>query len=369
MAAETLIYVGTYTEPIRFGTGELFRPGGRGVHAVRVRLSDGAMEEAAPPASSRNPSYICLSPDRRHLYAVNELKLHEGKESGSVSSFALDPASGALRFLNLQATRGTDPCYVTTDREGGHVLVANYSSGSFSVFPVRGDGSLDEASDFVQHEGHGTNPERQEGPHAHMIAFDATGNTVFVSDLGMDRLAAYRFDGKRGRVTPIEGGGLTARSGAGPRHMAFGPDDSFLYVVNELDSTVSVCRYDRARTALEEIQTISTLPSGFSGESTCAAIALHPTGDYLYASNRGHDSIALFRRERQTGRLEAIGHASTLGESPRDFAIDPSGRLLLAANQSSSIIVPFLVDPATGRLEQSAEPFEIGSPVCIKFAG
>ena len=367
MKREMLVYVGTYTEPIRFGTGQVLQGKGEGIHIFRLDPESGALTPVDIAKGVVNPSYLTFGPTQRFLYAVNELKTFEDKPSGTVSAFAVDPRTGALTFLNRQLTHGTDPCHVVLDPAGTHVFVANFMSGSVCVLPVRPDGSLGPASDFIQHIGSGIDPTRQAGPHAHSVTLDAAGRFAFVPDLGLDRLMAYRFDAVRGMLEPNAVPWIKMIPGAGPRHVALHENGRFAYLVNELDSTVAALAVDTDAGSFDLIQIVTTLPAGFTDASTCAEIQIEPSGRFVYASNRGHDSIAAFRIDPATGRLEPIGIESTRGGPPRNFGIDPTGRLLLAANQDSDSIVAFAIDPETGSLRPTGTSTEVPTPVCVKF--
>lgn len=367
MSPEHRVYVGTYTESIRFGTGELFQGRGEGIHLYRMDPASGELLPAGVAKGVKNPSYLCLDPTRRFLYAVNELKVHEEGEGGSVSAFSVNPSTGEPSLLNRQPTGGTDPCYVTTDNSGRHLMVANYSSGSVSVYPVLEDGSLAAASDFVQHEGSSVDPGRQNGPHAHSSVFDAANRFVHVCDLGTDRVVTYRFHADSGRLERKETESAQMKAGAGPRHLLFSADGRFAYVVNELDSTVTLCAHEEASGKLTPLESTSTLPADFRGENSCADLNMHPSGLFLYASNRGHDSIAIFGRDVASGRLTPVGYESTRGSTPRSFAIDPNGNILLVANQAGDNIVPFRIDTNSGRLQATGREVSIGTPVCVKI--
>lgn len=367
MGAETLIFVGTYTEAIRFGTGEIFRGKGGGIHIFAVDLQTGELREVTVVSGTKNPSYLCFAANGRFLYAVNELKSHDGGEGGTVSSFAVSPRGDGLTLLNVQPTGGTDPCHVTTDNSGRYVMVANFMSGSVSVYPLRPDGSLDRSSAFVQHTGSSVDAARQAGPHAHSSVFDPGNRFVFVPDLGSDRVIAYRFDSNNGTITEARDAGVTLDPGAGPRHLVFSSDGAYAYVINELSSSIASCAYEPRTGRLVPFQTIATLPEGFGGNSSCADISIHPSGAFLYASNRGHDSIVAYRRNAETGELSLIGHESCGGEIPRNFAIDATGSLMLVGNQASDTIVPLRIDQETGELHPTGHVTRVGSPVCIKF--
>jgi 6-phosphogluconolactonase len=367
MAKETLVYVGTYTEPIRFGTGRILEGKGEGIYTYRLDQSSGALEWVGTTTGLSNPSYLAFDPTRRFLYAVNELKSYEEQPSGTVSAFAVNPETGGLTLLNRRLTHGTDPCHVLVDRKGAYVFVSNFMSGSLCVLPVRGDGSLGAASDFIQHQGASIDPVRQRGPHAHSVTLDAANRFAFVPDLGLDRLMVYRFDRGRGKLEPHAVPWLKGRPGAGPRHLAFHPGGRFAFLINELDCTLAALSYDARKGAFSEGQVVSTLPEGFAGANSCAAIQVAPSGAFLYGSNRGHDSLVIHRIDQRTGRLTYIGHASTQGKTPRHFGIDPSGSFLLVANQDTDTLVTFRIHPQAGTLEPTGQVTPVPTPVCVKF--
>lgn len=367
MANEILVYVGTYTEPIRFGTGKILQGKGEGIYVYRLDSSSGAMEWVSKTTGITNPSYLAFDSTQRFLYAVNELKTYEGRPSGTVSAFAVDPDNGSLRFLNRRLTHGTDPCHVLVDRKRKYVFVSNFMSGSVCVLPVLGDGSLGEACDFIQHQGSGIDPARQTGPHAHSVTLDQANRFAFVPDLGLDKLMVYRFDSKRGMLEPNQTPWIKVKPGAGPRHVAFHPGERFAYLINELDSTLTALSYNRSKGTFKALQTVPTLPEDFQGESTCADVQISPSGGFAYGSNRGHDSIVIYRIDPRTGRLRTIGHEPTRGKTPRSFGIDPTGRFLLAANQDSDTIVTFRIEQRTGRLLPTGHVTEVPTPVCVKF--
>ncbi len=346
------VYVGTYTSAAS-----------EGIYLFEFEPDSGALAPKGLAAKTANPSFLALHPDRPCLYAVGE----NGGETGGVSAFAIDPARGGLTLINTRPSRGGGPCHVAVAPGGGSVAVANYGGGSVCVIPLASDGGLAAASAFAQHTGHGPNAGRQEGPHAHGVTFDPSGKFLFVPDLGIDRVVAYRFDRATGAIDLDDAAGGRAAPGAGPRHVVFHPGGTFAYAVNELDSSVAVFRYDVTRGAMETIQSISTLPLATAGTGTTAEIAVHPSGRFLYASNRGHDSIASFAIERATGTLTALGHTSTGGKTPRNFNLDPSGRFLLAANQESGNIVVFRIDPESGIPQPAGIEAQIDDPVCIVF--
>jgi len=364
---ELLAYVGTYTEKILFGTGQIFEGQGEGIHIYKMDPATGSLTPHHTAGKIKNPSYLAFHPTDRFLYAVNELKSYKGEATGTLSAFTLDPQDGRPEFINMVATHGTDPCHVTVDRGGKFALVANFANGSIAVLPIRKDGGLEEASEVIQHRGSSLDPVRQSGPHAHSVTLDASNRFAYVPDLGLDKLMIYRFDPERGKLETHEQGWLETKPGAGPRHFVFHPNNKHAYLINELDSTIANLAYAEQKGTVEEIQTVPTLPQAFQGNSSCADIMVDPTGQFLYASNRGHDSIAIFRIEGSTGELALIGHESTRGKTPRNFTIDPSGTFLFAANQDDDTIVCFRIDHRSGRLTFSGQVTDAPTPVCVKI--
>lgn len=314
-----------------------------------------------------NPSFLISDRFRQFVFAANETDNFGGRTSGAVSVFMRDKKTGKLTFLNSQPSQGAHPCHLTLDRTEKFLLVANYTGGNASVFPLLGDGRIGEASDRVQHTGQGFNPSRQEAPHAHSVNMSPDNRFVFICDLGIDKIMVYRFDDKKGRLTPAETPFFQTAAGAGPRHFVFSKDGGMAFVVNELNSTITSFKYDSKNGKLSELQTLTTLPKDFTGENTCADIHIHPNGRFIYASNRGHDSIAVFAREKFSGNLNLVQNQPTLGKTPRNFAIHASGRFLLAANQNSNSIHSFLLNPDSGKLTPTGQSVVINKPVCILF--
>jgi len=352
-----LMYVSTYT--VRES---------KGIYVYRFksgRLTP--LGASALAAETLNPSFVAVDPRYRFLYAVNEAESFQGQKSGAVSAFAIDRTTGKLAFLNQVASGGTDPCFVSLDRGGQHVLVANYTSGSVSVFPVQRDGRLGPASAFVQHHGHSVNPERQEGPHAHQILVSPDNRFALVADLGLDRLFVYRFDSARGTLAPSQPPSAAVRPGSGPRHFVFDPTGRFVYLLSEVLSTVTTFSYDPAPGTLHELQTVSALPADFKGANDAAEIAMGRSGRFLYTSNRGADSLAVFAIDPKTHTLTPVEHVPTRGKTPRGFAIDPTGQYLVAANQDTDNIFVFRIDPTTGKLTPTGEAVKVSSPVSIVF--
>jgi 6-phosphogluconolactonase len=352
-----IAYVGTYTS----------KTDSKGIYAYRFDSEKGQLTAIGVAAETTDPSFLAVHPNGKYLYAVNEIGNFNGGTSGAVSAFAIDAKTGALKFLNQVPTRGAGPCYVSLDKNGEFVLVANYDSGSIASFPVQSDGSLGTTSGFVQHSGSGPDKERQEGPHAHWIGTSPDNRFALAVDLGLDQVIVYGFDSSKGVFTPMLSGFAKVKPGAGPRHLAFHPDGKFAYVLSEVESSVTVFSYQPKTGTLTSLQTISALPKDFSGHKEAAEIAVHPSGKFLYTSNRGHDSIAVFAIDEKKGTLKSLGQVLTGGKTPRHFAIDPTGAYLLAENQESNNIVVFHIDPATGSLTPTGQTIEVPSPVCITF--
>lgn len=349
-----LVYVGTYTGPKS-----------KGIYVFDFDET-GAASSLRLAAETVNPSFLAVDPTEHFLYAVNEMADYDHQKSGAVSSFAIDRNTGALEFLNQVASRGADPCHVTVDKAGKYVLVANYTSGILAVFPRMPDGKLAKASSVVQHTGHGPNPERQESPHAHEIVQTKDGRFAVAPDLGLDRLLVYRFDPAKGTLAPNDPPFAEVDPGSGPRHLAFTPDGRFVYVLSEMGSTITAFAFDTTRGSLRKFQTVSSLPAGFKGQNDAAEIAVHPSGKFVYASNRGDDTIAAFAIGND-GRLSFVERTPTHGKTPRGFAIDPSGSHLLAANQASDSVVVFAIDRSTGHLRPTDKVLHVPAPVDLTF--
>jgi 6-phosphogluconolactonase (cycloisomerase 2 family) len=311
-----------------------------------------------------NPSFLALDPLQRFLYCV-----HGGSGEG-ISSFGIAGTDGALTYLNTQPSGGTNPVHLSIHPSGAWVVVANYTGATLGTLPIATDGSLGSPTHVLGLSGEpGPDPVEQPGPHPHDIPLDPTGHFAVVPDKGLDRVFVFRLDTARGRLVPTPQGSVQARPGAGPRHAAFHPRAPYLYVVNELDSTVSGYRYDPASGALDLLQVIGTLPADVHGRSTGAEIAVHPAGNVVYASNRGHDSIVIFGINPSSGLLTTLGWEPTQGRQPRHFALDSAGTFLYAANQASDTITTFEIDPTSGKLKSTGQVVHTGSPVSIVFAG
>jgi len=367
MTKDYLVFVGTYTDPILFGTGKILEGKGEGIYVYRMDPATGAMELITTNTGITNPSYLAFDAGCRCLYAVNELKEYRNEPTGTVSAFRVEPKTGKLTYLNKKPTGGTDPCHLIVDHSGRYVLLANFMSGSVCVLPIQTDGSLGDAADFIQHHGSSIDPARQQGPHAHAVTLDGSNRFVYIPDLGLDKTLIYRFDVDSGKLEPSDEPSVGVKPGAGPRHIVFHPNGRFAYLINELDSTIAAYGFDAETGGLQDIQTISTLPQEFQGPSTCADVQVSPAGEFLYGSNRGHDSIVIYKIDQNTGRLSCIGQESTRGRTPRNFEIDPAGKFLLAANQDSDTIVTFRIDPRTGELHPTGQITEVPTPVCVKI--
>lgn len=358
---DVVVYIGTYTGG---------KTNSQGIYAFRMHERAGQPPAFTPlgvAAETASPSFITVDRARGLLFAVNEVSDYQGKPTGSVSAFSIDRATGRLTLINRQPSMGRSPCHLTLDRTGRHLLVANYSSGTVAVLPVATDGRLGEPT-VVQHSGSSIDKERQEAPHAHCTNFDPAFRFFFACDLGIDQVMVYRLDDATGLLTPHTPPFAAVKAGSGPRHMVFRPDGRYVYVLNELTSTVTAFSYDAQKGVLTEGQTVSTLPEGYTGQNSGAEIAVHPSGRFVYASNRGHNSIAIFRVDQATGALTFVRAQETGGRTPRHFVLDPTGRLLLAANQDSGTIVVFAVDEASGDIKSTGATVDVPSPVCVTFS-
>lgn len=353
-----LVYVGTYTT----------KRASKGIYAYNFNAATGQLSSIGLAAESTDPSFVAVHPNGKFVYAVNEVGDFNGMSSGAVSAFAIDPKTGALKLLNQVSTHGAGPCFVSLDKTGRFVLVANYDGGSVGTFVIQDDGSLSLVKGFVQHSGSSVDKERQEGPHAHWIGVSPDNRFALVADLGLDDVLVYKFDDVRGGLTPNNPPFVEMKPGSGPRHLVFHPNGKFAYVVNEMASTVTALSYSAQKGSLSALQTLPMLPPDYSGVREAAEIAVHPSGKFLYASNRGTaNSIAAYKIDAVKGTLTAAGLFSTKGMIPRHFVIDPSGAFLLVANEDSGNIVVFRIDATTGALTPTGQVEEVPAPVCITF--
>jgi 6-phosphogluconolactonase len=351
-----LVYIGTYT-----GAKS------KGIYVSRFDPAAGRLTSPELAVTTPSPSFLAMHPGKRILYAAGETANLGGKPVGAVSAFNLDEKNGQLTLLNRESSGGAGPCHLAVDATGKCLLVANYGSGSIAALPIQADGSLAAPGAVIQHQGSSVNPQRQAGPHAHFVTPDPLNQFALTCDLGLDQVLVYRFVPSKGslvaNVPPFAG----VKPGSGPRHLAFDPSGRFVFLINEMGSTFTVFAYDAKQGVLKELQTISTLPEGFTGNSTCAEVQVHPSGKFVYGSNRGHDSIAVFGFDSVSGKLTCLEHQSTQGKTPRHFALDPAGNWLLAENQDSDNIVVFRVDAKTGRLSPAGQTVSVGAPVCAVF--
>ncbi len=353
---EFIAFVGTYT-----GAKS------KGIYAFHLDAKGGLMPLGLA-AQSVSPTFLAVHPNQRFLYAANEVGNFRGQKSGAVTAFAINPRTGKLALLNQQSSGGGGPCHLAVDNTGKWLLVANYGGGSIAALPIKADGTLGEAVTFIQHTGSSVDKKRQEGPHAHFITTDPANRFALTCDLGLDKVLVYKFDPAKGSLAPNDPPAAAIKPGSGPRHLAFHPNGKLAYVINEMASTLTAFTYDGERGELKEVQTVSTLPADFKGSSTTAEVEVHPSGKFVYGSNRGHDSIAVFSIDESTGKLTYVEHQSTQGKTPRHFAIAPGGAWMLAENQGSDSIVVFRIDAESGRLTRTGPMVEgVGAPVCVKF--
>jgi 6-phosphogluconolactonase len=350
-----LVYVGTYTAPI----SHVPESTGKGIHIYEFSESDETLNYVGAATDIVNPSYLAISANRRFLYAVSEV---DGPE-GYVAAYAIDPESGLLTFLNRQPAHGEAACYLVVENSDQYLLTANYMSGSACVYPIKFDGRLDEVVHRIEHNGSGPHP-RQECAHIHCATLDPENRFVIVSDLGIDRLTTYGLDRRSG--TLISQTQTAVRPAGGPRHFVFSQDGRYGYSLQELDNTIDAFSYDPNSGTLEQIQTCSTVPENFEGDSTASAIRLHPNSRFLYASNRGHDSIAVFHIDSNNGLLSLANICASDGQCPRDFNIVTSGKYLLVGHQNTDDIVIFRINQDTGDLE-STNKVKVPTPVCIQM--
>jgi 6-phosphogluconolactonase len=351
------VYVGTYTS----GSAS------KGIYLMELDTRSGTLTYKGLAAETKDPSFLAIHPSKRYLYAVGEVMEYQGKKTGAVTAFALDPQTGKLTPLNSQPSGGTGPCHITVDREGRCALVANYGGGSVASLPIAADGRLAEPASVIQHQGSSVNKSRQEAPHAHSINLDPANQFAFAADLGLDKVLVYRLDPTTCKLTPHDPPFAQVAPGSGPRHFTFHPSGKFAYVINELLCTITAFRYDASKGTLTEIHTVTTLPHELQPGYTTAEVVVHPSGKFLYGSNRGHNSIAIFRVDEASGRLTPAGHQGQGIKTPRNFNIDPTGQFLLVGNQDGDSVSLFRIDLATGALTPIGEPVPVPRPVCIRF--
>ena len=343
-------YVGTYT-----------RQKSKGIYVYKYDPATGKLTNGTLAAETSNPSFLAVSPDQKYLYAANE------NNQGTISAFAIDPARGALKLLNSVSAMGSGPCHVSVDKTGKLVFAANYNDGTAAAFPVKPDGSLGDAAWHIKNSGSSVDKARQAGPHAHSANISPDNKYMLLNDLGLDEILVFKIDPAKPSVTPNDPPFAKVAPGSGPRHLAFSTNGKFAYAINEMLCTITGFKWDAAHGKLDEIQTVSTMPAGYTGNKSTAEIAVHPNGKFLYGSNRGNNTIAVFSIDG-AGKLTAVEAPSAGVKTPRNFAIDPAGKFLLSAGQESDSIVGFAIDAKTGRLTPTGDSVEVGAPVCIVFA-
>ena len=353
-----LVYIGTYTN----GTNS------KGIYVSKLDTEAGTLSPAELAAETASPSFLAVHPNEKYLYAVNETTTF-ADETGGVSAFEINRSTGMLRTLGQQSSEGAGPAHLSVDKGGKNVLVANYGGGSVVVLPINRDGGLKSGSFFAQHKGHSVNPQRQKEPHAHSITMDPAGRFAYVADLGLDWIVMYQLDERKGLLKLADPPNVKVDPGSGPRHFSVHPSGRFGYVINEITCTVSSFTVNPTTGELKPLETVSALPpkvsvqSGYSG----AELVVHPSGRYLYTSIRGHNSIAVFTIDENTGKLTYVESTPTQGNTPRGFGIDPQGRYLLAGNQNSGSVVVFRINAETGKLTPTGSKIDVGAPVCIQF--
>lgn len=350
------VYLGTYTGQ---GSG--------GIYTCLFNAETGQLSDLNLAAHSDNPSFLAIDKKGRFLYAVNETGNYLNESTGSVSAFAIQNKTGDLQLLKQISSMGAHPAHLSLSQTGQYLFVANYTGGNIAVYPIDANGQLAKPSAFVQHEGTGANHNRQEAPHAHCIASSKNDKFLIVSDLGIDKLMLYCFDNTSGVVEPHNTAFIQLEPGAGPRHFAFHPKGEVIYVLNELNSTISVFSFDTITAGMHLKQQIATLPEDYTGENTTAEIEVDMAGRFLYASNRGHNSIVYYEIDPVSGELKTIDWIQSGGMAPRHFTIDPTGKWLLTANQDSDNVVVFSINPADGRLKETSHFLKLSMPVCIRF--
>ncbi|MFN0166888.1 MAG: lactonase family protein [Bryobacteraceae bacterium] len=339
----------------------------RGIYMFRLETRTGKATEPELAAEASNPNFLEIHPSRKFVYAVGDIPGPEGKKQGGVMAFSIEMKTGKLALLNQVSSSSAGPCHISVDKTGQTALVANYGGGTVAAFGIEKDGRLRESASVIRHAGKSVNPKRQEAPHPHSFNVSLDNRWGVAADLGLDQVLVYKLDPAKSTITPANPPFAKVASGAGPRHFAFHPSGKYGYVINEIGNTVTAFRFDTARGVLTEIQDITTLPAGFSGTSYTAEVRVHPNGHFLYGSNRGHDSIAVFAIDQATGRLKPVEIVSTQGKNPRNFNLDPSGTLLLAGNQSTDNIVIFRVDRATGKMTPTGQTLKVPAPICHRF--
>jgi 6-phosphogluconolactonase len=355
-ALPQIMYVGTYTD----GTS-------KGIYAYHFDAKSGALTPMGLMAQTPEPTFLALHPNGKYLYAVNELNTFQGKSAGAVTAFSIDHSTGKLTQLNQVSTQSPGPCHLIVDATGKTLMVANYAGGSFASFPIQADGKLGEAASFIQDHGSSVNKARQSEPHGHSVNLPKNNKFMLGADLGADKIMIFKLDAANGKIIPNQPPSASVKPGSGPRHLTFAPDQKHVYVLNEMGSSVTTFEYDAATAAMKEIDMVSALPADFNGQSSGAEIDIDSRGKFLYTSNRGHNSIAVFSLDSKTGKPTLIQNQSTGGKTPRGFALDPSGNFLVVGDQDTNDIAVFRVDKSTGKLSPAGGKYDLGAPVTFVF--
>ncbi len=353
----SLVYFGTYTNA---------KSGSKGIYVSKFNSATGELSAPELAAETGSPSFLEIHPSKKFIYAVGEMGT-PGAKGGGVSAFSVSLPSGKLTPINQVSAVGQGPCHVNIDKTGKLAMIANYGGGSCASYAIKDDGSLSEAASFHQHTGSGGDPKRQAGPHAHSVNFSPDNKFAFVCDLGLDRVNIYKIDPATGKTEPHGEGKVAPASG--PRHFAFHPNGKFAFVNNEMSMTESSFSYDAAQGALTEVSTVSTIPEADRSQKglSTAETRVHPNGKFVYASNRGHDTIAVFSCDPATGKLKLLDNVNCEGQTPRNFNLDPSGKWLIVAHQGSNSVALFKVDQETGKLSFTGTKHEVGGPCCVRF--
>ncbi len=355
---EFLVYFGTYT-----------KPPSKGIYRARLDVATGKLSAPEVAAECRDPSFLAVHPTGKFLYAIDESSDPAKAPHRGVAAYAITPGTGQLTLLNEATAGGPGPCHLALDSEGRGLVVANYSGGSVAAIALQPDGRLGPVGSVMQHKGSSVNPARQKAPHAHVVTVAPGNRHVLCADLGLDQVLVYQFDAAKAALRANEPAFARVPAGSGPRHLAFHPNGRFLYAINELLCTMAVFTFDAARGTLQAVQSISTLPAGevMKPEFSTAEVAVHPSGKFVFGSNRGHHTIVSYAVDAATGRLTLVGHAPTGGKTPRHFAVDPTGSWLLAENQDSGTVVVLRIDAQTGRLTPTGQSIAVPAPVCAVF--
>ena len=356
ISADSLfVYFGTQTR----GKGEAVS---KGVYRSTLDLTTGKLSKPVLAAECVNPGFLEIHPSGDFLYATSMID-----RSGAIGAYSIDRKTGELTFLNRESTGDVGTCHVNVDPSGNVVAAANYGGGSASSLPLKADGSLGKMASFFKYEGSSVNERRQKEPHAHSANFSPDGKFVYICDLGTDKINIYALDSKTAKMTPADPAFVTLKPGAGPRHFTFHPNGKFAYVINELDSTVTAFSFDAKTGALTTLQSVPTLPDDFKGMNSTAEVRVHPSGKFLYGSNRGHDSIAVYRVNLKTGALTFVERETGDIAVPRNFNIDPTGKFCLVANQGGDSVVVFAIDQKTGALSPTGNKVAVPKPICVRF--